>query len=52
MLEKESDATFPREMIGSAAQHLQESAVGELTVAAHGERSPLRLRHSPERLVR
>jgi hypothetical protein len=43
LLEKGSDATFPREMIGFAAQRLMELEVGELTGAAHGERSPNRL---------
>ncbi|MGK7866353.1 IS256 family transposase [Falsiroseomonas sp. E2-1-a20] len=40
MLEKGSDATFLREMIGFAAQRLMELEVGEVTGAAHGERSP------------
>ena len=43
MLEKGSDATFLREMIGFAAQRLMELEVGDLTGAAHGERSPDRL---------
>jgi len=43
MLEKGSDATFLREMIGFAAQRLMELEVGGLTGAAHGERSPDRL---------
>jgi transposase-like protein len=43
MLEKGSDATFLREMIGFAAQRLMELEVGEVTGAAHGERSPGRL---------
>ncbi|MCX7792283.1 MAG: IS256 family transposase [Chloroflexaceae bacterium] len=43
MLEKGSDATFLREMIGFAAQRLMELEVGELTGAAPGERSPDRL---------
>lgn len=43
MLEKGSDATFLREMIGFAAQRLMEMEVGEVTGAAHGERSPDRL---------
>jgi putative transposase len=43
MLEKGSDATFLREMIGFAAQRLMELEVGEVTGAAHGERSPDRL---------
>ena len=40
LLEKGSDATFLREMIGFAAQRLMELEVGELTGAGHGERSP------------
>jgi transposase-like protein len=43
LLEKGSDATFLREMIGFAAQRLMELDVGEATGAAHGERSPDRL---------
>ena len=43
MLEKGSDATFLREMIGFAAQRLMELEGGEVTGAAHGERSPNRL---------
>ena len=43
LLEKGSDATFLREMIGFAAQRLMELEVGGLTGAAHGERSPERL---------
>jgi putative transposase len=43
MLEKGSDATFLREMIGFAAQRLMELEVGELTGAGPGERSPDRL---------
>jgi putative transposase len=43
MLEKGSDATFLREMIGFPAQRLMELEVGELTGAADGERSPDRL---------
>jgi len=43
MLEKGSDATFLREMIGFAAQRLMELEVGEVTGAAHGERSPDRM---------
>ncbi len=43
LLEKGSDATFLREMIGFAAQRPMELEVGELTGAAHGERSPERL---------
>lgn len=40
---KGSDAAFPREMIGFAAERLMELEVGELTGANHGERSPERL---------
>jgi transposase-like protein len=43
MLEKGSDTTFLREMIGFAAQRLMELEVGERTGAAHGERNPDRL---------
>src|SRR6187402_135932 len=43
MLEKGSDATFLREMIGFAAQRLMELEVGGVTGAGHGERSPDRL---------
>jgi putative transposase len=43
LLAKGSDATFLREMIGFAAERLMEIEVGELTGAAHGERSPDRL---------
>ena len=43
MLEKGSDASFLREMIGFAAQRLMELEVGEVTGAANGERSPDRL---------
>ncbi len=43
MLEKGSDASLLREMIGFAAQRLMELEVGEITGAAHGERSPDRL---------
>ena len=43
MLEKGSDATFLRRMIGFAAQRLMELEVGDMTGAAHGERSPDRL---------
>ena len=43
MLEKGSDATFLREMIGFAAERLMELEVGGLTGAEHGARSPDRL---------
>lgn len=43
MLEKGSDATFLREMIGFAAQRLMELEVSDLTGAAHGGRSPDRM---------
>ena len=43
LLEKGSDATFLREMIGFAAQRLMELEVVEVTGAAHGERSADRL---------
>ena len=43
LLEKSADATFLREMIGFAAERLMELEVGELTGAAHGERSQERL---------
>lgn len=43
LLEKSADATFLREMIGFAAQRLMELEVGEVTGAAHGERSADRL---------
>ncbi|MCG7353739.1 IS256 family transposase [Roseomonas mucosa] len=43
LLEKGSDASFLREMIGFAAQRLMELEAGELTGAAPGERSPDRL---------
>ena len=43
LLEKSADASFLREMIGFAAERLMELEVGELTGAAHGERSPDRL---------
>jgi transposase-like protein len=45
LLEKGSDATFLREMIGFAAERLMELEVGGLTGAAHGERNPERLNH-------
>ncbi len=41
--EKSASASFLREMIGFAAERLMELEVGELTGAAHGERSPDRL---------
>jgi len=43
LLEKGSDASFLREMIGFAAQRLIELEVGGVTGAAHGKRSPERL---------
>ena len=43
MLAKGLDATFLREMIGFAAGRLMELEVGEITGAAHGERSADRL---------
>ena len=43
LLEKSADASFLREMIGFAAERLMELEVGELTGAAHGERSSDRL---------
>ena len=43
LLEKGSDATFLREMIGFAAERLMELEVGGLTGACHGERSADRL---------
>jgi transposase-like protein len=43
LLEKGSDATFLREMIGFAAERLMELEVGGLTGAGHGERSADRL---------
>jgi putative transposase len=42
LLEKSADASMLREMI-FAAERLMELEVGELTGAAHGERSPDRL---------
>jgi transposase-like protein len=43
LLQKGSDASFLREMIGFAAERLMELAVGGLTGAAPGERSLDRL---------
>ena len=43
MLEKGSDATFLREMIGFAAQRLMALKVAEMTGATHGERRADRL---------
>jgi transposase-like protein len=43
LLEKGSDATFLREMIGFAAQRLMELETETLCGAAHGERSPERV---------
>ena len=43
LLEKGSDASFLREMIGFAAQRLMELEVGGLTGADYGEKSPGRL---------
>ncbi len=43
LLEKGSDATFPREMIGFAADRLMQLETGALCGAAPGERSPERL---------
>jgi|SRR5690349_14322982 len=42
LLEKGSDATFLREMIGFAAQRLMELESEALCGAGHGERSPER----------
>src|SRR5512136_1850017 len=42
LLEKGSDATFLREMIGFAAQRLMELETEGLCGAGHGERSPER----------
>jgi putative transposase len=43
LLEKGSDATFLREMIGFAAQRLMELETDGLCGAAHGERSTERV---------
>jgi putative transposase len=43
LLEKSADADLLREMIGFTARRLMELEIGELTGAAHGERSPDRL---------
>ena len=43
LLEKNSDASLLREMIGFAAQRLMELEVETLCGAAHGERSPERI---------
>jgi transposase-like protein len=45
LLEKGSDATFLREMIGFAAERLMELEVQGLTGAGHGERSAERMTH-------
>ena len=51
LLEKGSDATFLREMIGFAAQRLMELEVESQTGVAYGEKSPERLAPT-ERLLR
>ena len=43
LMEKGSDATFLREMIGFAAQRLMELETDTLCGAGHGERSPERV---------
>ena len=43
LLQKDSDASLLREMIGFAAQRLKELEIEPLCGAAHGERSPDRL---------
>jgi transposase-like protein len=43
LMEKSADADLLREMIGFAAQRLMELEVGQLTGAAHGEKSRERL---------
>ena len=45
LLEKGSDATFLREMIGFAAQRLMELETEALCGAGHGERSDSRTNH-------
>ena len=45
LLEKGSDATFLREMIGFAAQRLMELETEALCGAGHGERSADRINH-------
>ena len=45
LLEKGSDATFLREMIGFAARRLMELETEALCGAAHGERSEGRTNH-------
>ena len=43
LLEKSADTDLLREMIGFAAERLMELEVGQITGAAHGEKSPERL---------
>ncbi|WP_407531160.1 IS256 family transposase [Methylobacterium oryzisoli] len=43
LLEKSADVDLLREMIGFAAERLMELEVGQITGAAHGEKSPERL---------
>jgi putative transposase len=45
LLEKDSDATMLREMIGFAAQRLMELETETLCGAGHGERSDERVKH-------
>jgi transposase-like protein len=45
LLEKSSDVDLLREMVGFAAHRLMELEVESLTGAAHGERSPERIKH-------